>query len=141
MKVVKFKLLELNGSPTSIERSVAVLIFEKELFVNTKSFATAKSPTALNSTVSLNVTPLLNTDPVESTVNRLLTFRDCALSVTNVPLAAEIFPLKLAPVKKVNTPPKGFEKVDVAVVVKKPKAAETFPLIVVAPRDEDPAEK
>jgi vacuolar-type H+-ATPase subunit I/STV1 len=36
LKVVKFKLLELNGSPTSIERSVAVLIFEKELFVNTK---------------------------------------------------------------------------------------------------------
>ena len=28
---------------------------------------------------------------------------------------------------KVITPPKGFEKVDVAVVVKKPKAAETFP--------------
>ena len=69
-------MLELNGSPTSIDKSVAVLIFEKELFVNTRSLATAKSPTALNSTVSLNVTPLLKTDPLESTVNKLLMFKD-----------------------------------------------------------------
>ena len=57
-----------------------------------------------------------------------------------VPFAAEMFPLKFAPVKNVNTPLSGFENVEVATVLKNPNAAEIFPLIVVVPKVEFPAE-
>ena len=94
------------------------------MLVNTKSFAIATSPIALNSTVSLNDTLLLNTEPVESTVNKSAILSVCALKVTNVPFAAEMFPVKFAPPKKVNIfVARGVENTPVATVLKKPVPA------------------